>query len=161
MGGIHRWPVNSPHRGPVTRKMFPFDDVIMQDCDIIVLVKSKLKRFQLWACRLFLNRLISQIPQRIRHISHSGPFCGRSMGTFRLQNGTLWALVHCGIVNLFYWVPRCRMQLTKDTNPWMHLFHIPQRSIQNRNVHISVLNGVLCDMKQVHDGIYEIGLLFL
>ena len=28
--GIHRWPVNSPYKGPVTRKMFPFDDVIMQ-----------------------------------------------------------------------------------------------------------------------------------
>ena len=27
--GIHRWPVNSPHKGPVTRKMFLFDDVIM------------------------------------------------------------------------------------------------------------------------------------
>ena len=27
--GIHRWPVNSPHKRPVTRKMFPFDDVIM------------------------------------------------------------------------------------------------------------------------------------
>ena len=27
--GIHRWPMNSPHKGPVTRKIFPFDDVIM------------------------------------------------------------------------------------------------------------------------------------
>ena len=27
--GIHRWPMNSPHKRPVTRKMFPFDDVIM------------------------------------------------------------------------------------------------------------------------------------
>ena len=27
--GIHRWPVNSPHKWPVTRKMFPFDDVTM------------------------------------------------------------------------------------------------------------------------------------
>ena len=27
--GIHRWPVNSPHKWPVTRKLFPFDDVIM------------------------------------------------------------------------------------------------------------------------------------
>ena len=27
--GIHRWPVDSPHKRPVTRKMFPFDDVIM------------------------------------------------------------------------------------------------------------------------------------
>ena len=25
----HRWPVNSPHKGPVMRKMFPFDVVIM------------------------------------------------------------------------------------------------------------------------------------
>ena len=27
--GIHRRPVNSPHKWPVTRKIFPFDDVIM------------------------------------------------------------------------------------------------------------------------------------
>ena len=28
--GIHPLPVNSPHKWPVTRKMFPFDDVIME-----------------------------------------------------------------------------------------------------------------------------------
>ena len=27
--GIHRGPVNSPHKWPVRRKTFPFDDVIM------------------------------------------------------------------------------------------------------------------------------------
>ena len=32
--GIHRWPVNSPHKWPVTRKMFPFDDVIVTKCCI-------------------------------------------------------------------------------------------------------------------------------
>ena len=26
---IHRWTVNYPHKWPVTRKMFPFDGVIM------------------------------------------------------------------------------------------------------------------------------------
>ena len=26
---IDRWPVNSPHKGPLTRERFPFDDVIM------------------------------------------------------------------------------------------------------------------------------------
>ena len=31
--GIHRGPVNSPHKGTVTRKMFPFDDVIMDFTD--------------------------------------------------------------------------------------------------------------------------------
>ena len=30
--GIHQWPVNSPHKGPVRRKMFWFDDVIMIWC---------------------------------------------------------------------------------------------------------------------------------
>ena len=30
--GIHRWPVNSSHKWPVTRKMFPFDDVLMRNC---------------------------------------------------------------------------------------------------------------------------------
>ena len=28
--GIHRWLAYSPHKWPMTRKMFPFDDVIMQ-----------------------------------------------------------------------------------------------------------------------------------
>ena len=27
--GIHRGPVNSPHKWPVMRKMFPFDEIIM------------------------------------------------------------------------------------------------------------------------------------
>ena len=51
--GIHRWPVNSPHKGPVMRKMFTFDDVIMNipnismwwsDCASIV------HRVDLWWC---------------------------------------------------------------------------------------------------------------
>ena len=32
--GIHRWPVNSPHKWPVTRKVLPFDDVIMISSNI-------------------------------------------------------------------------------------------------------------------------------
>ena len=40
----------------------------------------------------------------------------------------------------------------------MHLFFMPQcSSIQNRNVHISVLNGEMRDMEQVHYGICELG----
>ena len=31
--GIHRRPVNSPHKRPVTRKMFPLDDIIMIPAD--------------------------------------------------------------------------------------------------------------------------------
>ena len=46
MRGIHRWPVNSPHKRPVTRKMFPFDDVIMNgsdDCSIAFCIKIEWK----------------------------------------------------------------------------------------------------------------------
>ena len=42
--GIHRWPVNSPHKWPVTRKMFPFDNVIMgpQDYKILIITSIPL-----------------------------------------------------------------------------------------------------------------------
>ena len=51
------------------------------------------------------------------------------------------------------------LQLTEFMNHRMPLLHIPQCSIQNRNVHISVLNGALWDMEQGYSGIYENGLL--
>ena len=35
-------PVNSPHKGPVTRKMFPFDDVIMLGSTVELLMSPKL-----------------------------------------------------------------------------------------------------------------------
>ena len=35
--GIHRGPVNFPHKWPVTRKIFPFDDVIMT-CSIMLII---------------------------------------------------------------------------------------------------------------------------
>ena len=36
--GIHRWPVNSPHKWPVTRKMFPFDDVIIMVDSLLTVI---------------------------------------------------------------------------------------------------------------------------
>ena len=40
--GIHRWPVNSPHKRPETRKMYSFDDVIM-DCKSSAIDKVKIE----------------------------------------------------------------------------------------------------------------------
>ena len=53
LGGIHRWPVNSPHKWPITRKMFPLDDVIMKNAtsfsgnllSIIAMRRRRLRRF--------------------------------------------------------------------------------------------------------------------
>ena len=41
--GFHRWPVNSPHKGPVTRKMVPFNDVTMalHNCSAEFTVRKK------------------------------------------------------------------------------------------------------------------------
>ena len=47
------------------------------------------------------------------------------------------------------------------TNPRMHLFHNPHCSIQNRDVHISVLIETLWDMERVHSGICDLGQLYL
>ena len=40
--GIHRWPVDSPHKWPVRRKLFPFDDVIKRLLLLVDLVKNEL-----------------------------------------------------------------------------------------------------------------------
>ena len=42
--GIHRGPVNSPHKWPVTRKMFPFHDVIMHDTQKNIFYANLVKR---------------------------------------------------------------------------------------------------------------------
>ena len=41
--GIHRSPVNSPHKGPVTRKMIPLDDVIMWHNDNVIARQNDVK----------------------------------------------------------------------------------------------------------------------
>ena len=41
--GIHRGPMNSPHKWPVTRNMFPFDDVIMFYMSSILIWRGWLK----------------------------------------------------------------------------------------------------------------------
>ena len=50
---------------------------------------------------------------------------------------------------------QCVHVLTNLRNPTLHLSHIPQCTIQNRHVHISVLNCALWDMGQAHCGICE------
>ena len=45
--GIHQWPVNSPHKGPVMCKIFPFGDVIMQ-WKMYLTLKSNFKSSQIY-----------------------------------------------------------------------------------------------------------------
>ena len=55
--GIHPGPVNSPHKWPVTRKVFPFDDVIM-----CVMVADNLKPGPTHACNLHDQMALDRVP---------------------------------------------------------------------------------------------------
>ena len=61
--GIHRRPVNSPHKGPVTRKMFPIDDVIMRNTYIVRRTHSShciVFYWLCWGCQAILPNFINE-----------------------------------------------------------------------------------------------------
>ena len=76
VSGIHRWPVNSPHKGQVTRKMFPFDDVIMgNECikflHLAVISPKKTPQLVLWRVRngcLFSVQALTNILFQYCHV---------------------------------------------------------------------------------------------
>ena len=61
---IHRWPVNSPHKGQVTRKLFPFDDVIM----ICLIQTSNLLLVDAWETKVTVS--IYGYHKSLRYISY-------------------------------------------------------------------------------------------
>ena len=72
--GIHRRPVNSPHKWPVTRKMFPFDDVIM--CGIhtrAILQRVHKPFFRILSLKCILSKSLPHPPmgQWVKVIRHS------------------------------------------------------------------------------------------
>ena len=52
--GIHRWPVNSLHKGPITRKMFPFDDIAMRNLNKIMRSCCQEHAFKDVVCEMLL-----------------------------------------------------------------------------------------------------------
>ena len=58
--GIHRGPANSPHKWPVTRKMFPFDDVIM--CRLFGEAMIFIQESTYQKCRLHHGSHFAQVP---------------------------------------------------------------------------------------------------
>ena len=94
--GIHRSSVNSPHKGPVTRKTFPFDDVIMTwfafCCVMLWLVTG---RFYPYPSGLLHwnwgNRAIAPVPVktpwRLWVIKHVNPTISNNLTTTQ-QNPT-------------------------------------------------------------------------
>ena len=56
--GIHRGPMNSPHKWPVTRKMFPFDDVIMTYISTSVIIRDGLWRVTIHVQIAYCHQMI-------------------------------------------------------------------------------------------------------
>ena len=73
--GIHRWPVNSPHKCPVTRKMFPFD-VIMHE-------------FSTW----------EEIPMKFETPSYFPNHCRPSVGALNTNFNGIWNKTHIILFN--------------------------------------------------------------
>ena len=113
--GIHRGPVNSPHTGPVTRKMFPFDDVIMVRYARCVMqtrmrLEAKWKTrvthtqymaFQtpfllyLYAFQTIRNTFLNCLPRLERHISNISSqhhICHSSQWHIRYMSWYIWVI---------------------------------------------------------------------
>ena len=79
--GIHRGPVNSPHKWPVTRKMFPFEDVIMET------------KFQ-WNSNCE-KTLMKWLPGQYIEAETKSPICRRHVQIHNsLTHGTRWLIFH-------------------------------------------------------------------
>ena len=94
--GINRWPVNSPHKWPVTRKMFPFDDVIMGMGDIR---KS-------YFSHVLVHYLERQVPSKhYRHYNlHSHHHCHLSIQSASWQPKIYFSL----LVDFVFHLPSCK-----------------------------------------------------
>ena len=79
--GIHRGPVNSPHKWPVKRKMFPFDDLIMDPLWCFGVIRT-------------LTRMITRVP--CHYVSYS---LNRNFNKQEDQEGVIFSSIEI-IINL-------------------------------------------------------------
>ena len=105
-GGIHRRPVNSPHKGPVTRKMLPFDDIIMQEIYNIFSIVSHL--FIMHLCSMYLSMAVKRSHIQYR-LSYKTSYCkaNRQMGKLNIAcDFKSWygnsTTVGLGYLHMFY-----------------------------------------------------------
>ena len=106
VGGIHRRPVNSPHKGPVTRKMLPFDNIIMQGIYNIFSIVSHL--FIMHLCSMYLSMAVKRSHIQYR-LSYKTSYCkaNRQMGKLNIAcDFKSWygnsTTVGLGYLHMFY-----------------------------------------------------------
>ena len=103
---IHRWWVNSPHKWPVTPKLFPFDDVIMSIC--------------------FTQRFASVIKRTIRALlCFAMVSCASNLFMMTSSNGNIFRVTGhlCGEFTGPRWIPRTK---ASDAELWCFLWCAPE-----------------------------------
>ena len=80
--GIHRGPVNSPHKWPVTRKMFPFDDVIM-------FLNTDSGGINIFVCKCNIQNVLTRHGQKISYSTDGFVFL---KNIFETEN--VWPRLH-------------------------------------------------------------------
>ena len=122
--GIHRWPVKSPHKRPVTRKIIPFDDVIMNHTifhDLVNQLSYNEKSVLRWNIA-------------VHESSQWKYMCSRAIAHWALQS---WR----------NWQSKYKMGLIPTSLPWrkwnnvteifhlLYVFQTPKFSISTANVY--------------------------
>ena len=92
--GVHRGPVNSPHKWPVTRKMFPFDDVITSPYESICYLGCCLFGVKSSFLNQYLHNINWKLWNKIQWIlDQSKRLFKKCVSKCRLQNGDHFVLV--------------------------------------------------------------------
>ena len=99
--GIYQWLVDSPHKGPVTRNMFPFDDIM------ILTGWRHSKRLPLWlttiqVTRLYLNQWLPSSKTReklIKYVIWSTKVTRNQWLPTKLRRKYVWFLISTVLSN--------------------------------------------------------------
>ena len=87
---IHRWPVNSPHKWPVTRNMFPLDDVIMCHDYVIDNKSTKGRRTEV---NMEMMKCISYCVDKLRDDAWTDGHTDRQTQPTKIHEGHNWPRV--------------------------------------------------------------------
>ena len=121
--GIHRWPVNSLHKRPVTWKIFPFGDVIMSPRYISVLNGNiSLRSVKVSNIRVWPNELDSW-----SSFHYAKNISRRQMGWFKVY--------HFEFCYREYWMLQNRNQDNIKTPGFISNVFFPALTVADKNRH--------------------------
>ena len=131
--GIHGWPVNFPHKWPVTWKMFPFDDVIMctQKRTVMRTLKETTKK---------LTRISQRLPGGL--LLENGPMPRLLMSWLLESSGhqqpRYWLCGKCHLGEIFPELPVRSMAIISSS--WRNVYSIIHmgKQLTAHSVNISI-----------------------